>query len=81
MKTICDNWTEAVDELSEVAASLETRLQRWNELDRCCEELGARLTATELQLKNVEMKSTVADKEATVTQLSVRLLLCFIQHV
>jgi len=75
MNIVRDNWTEAVDELSELAASLEARLQRWTELDRCCEELSAWLTAMEIQLKNIEMKSTVADKQAAVTQLCVRFLI------
>jgi len=78
MKTIRDNWTEAVDELSEVVASLDARLQRWTELDRCCVELSAWLTETEVQLKNIDMKSTVADKQAVVTQLCVRFLLYFV---
>ena len=66
-----DDWTKAVDELREVAASLEARLLRWTEFDRYCEELSTWLMETEVQLKSVEMKCTVADKQAVVTQLCV----------
>lgn len=75
IKTLRDNWMAAIVELHEVTASLEAWLQRWTELDRYCEELSAWLTATELQLKNTEMKSTVADKQAVVTQLCVSVLI------
>jgi len=71
MKTAKDDWRESVDSLGELLSALESRLQEWNELDRCCDELSNWLTKTDAQLKNVEMKCTVADKQAVVSQLSV----------
>jgi len=71
MKTAKDDWREVVGSLGELLSALESRLQKWNELDRCLDELSNWLTETEAQLKNVEMKSTVAEKQAVVAQLSV----------
>jgi len=74
MKTVKDDWTEAVNSLIELAAALESRLQAWTELDRCCEDLSKWLTQTEVQLKNIEMKPAVTDQQTVVTQLSVSFL-------
>jgi len=71
MNTARDDWTEAVNSLSVLTASLEDQLQAWTELDKHCEELRLWLTETEACVKNVEMRSTVVDKQAAVTQLSV----------
>jgi len=78
MKTASDDWKEAIDSLSELLAVLESRLQAWTKLDKCCEELSSWLSETEVQLENIEMKSAVADKQAVVTQLSVSFLACFL---
>ena len=71
MTTAKDDWREAVDSLGEQISALESRMQEWDELDKCCDELNDWLTKTEAQLKNIAMKTAVADKQTVVTQLSV----------
>jgi len=74
MEAAREEWREATESLDELMSQLESQLQAWTEHDGCCEELSRWLTEMEIQLKNnVEMKSTVADKQAVVAQLCVSL--------
>ena len=70
--TLQQEWDTLTARMKSVQQTLNTALQALETYDTTCDSLNRWLRDTEIQLKECELKSTLAEKEAQVDKLKVR---------
>ena len=71
MSTLQTDCASLASDAEDARTELEGALRQWEEFDGTHEALLQWLTATEQMLKNLQLKSTLEEKEEQVAQLKV----------